>query len=230
MRPAAPLLCLALPVAALDNGVGRTPPMGFNTWNHFHAGDLQASPQKFPHGMKWLADYTHNRSLKFGIYSSASSYDKCSENRIDNYVRNVVMRDALNDTGRIGTPETWLGEVGNAWRTTGDISNSFGSILTNLEDNNKFLGFSGPGAWNDADMLEVGNGALSAGESRLHFALWCLIKSPLIIGSDIRALSGDDLELLTNAELIAVNQDPLGGGLCLGLDGTLVTLRPCSGA
>jgi hypothetical protein len=68
----------------------------------------------------------------------------------------------------------------------------------------------GPGGWNDADMLEVGNKGLTLAEQRTHFSLWCLIKSPLLIGADVRSIAPESLAILKNAELIAVNQDPLG--------------------
>jgi len=69
---------------------------------------------------------------------------------------------------------------------------------------------SGPGAWNDADMLEVGNGGMSFGEYQSHFALWALLKSPLLIGCDLHKLSSETLYILGAKEVIAVNQDPLG--------------------
>jgi len=78
-------------------------------------------------------------------------------------------------------------------------------------DNNIGLSpFAGPGAWNDPDMLEVGNGGMSTEEYKSHFALWCLLKSPLLIGCNLDSISTDDLATLTASELIAVNQDSLG--------------------
>jgi alpha-galactosidase len=69
--------------------------------------------------------------------------------------------------------------------------------------------YSGPDAWNDLDMMEVGNG-MTFYEDKSHFALWCMHASPLIMGNDLRTASKETLEILTNKEVIAVNQDPLG--------------------
>lgn len=79
-----------------------------------------------------------------------------------------------------------------------------------LLQNNKYWNISGPGQWSDADMLEVGNGGLSTTEYISHFSLWALIKSPLLIGCDLSSMSYDTYRILSNAEVIAINQDPLG--------------------
>jgi alpha-galactosidase len=70
--------------------------------------------------------------------------------------------------------------------------------------------FAGPGHWNDPDMLEVGNGGLNAAESRSHFSFWALLAAPLMAGNDLRTMSAETREILTNREVIAVDQDPLG--------------------
>ncbi len=70
--------------------------------------------------------------------------------------------------------------------------------------------YAGPGHWNDPDMLEVGNGGMSLTEYRAHFSLWCLLSAPLMAGNDIRNMSSETVEILTNEEVIAVNQDTLG--------------------
>jgi alpha-galactosidase len=70
--------------------------------------------------------------------------------------------------------------------------------------------YAGPGHWNDPDMLEVGNGGLNASESRAHFSFWCLFAAPLMAGNDLRTMSKETIEILTNREAIAVDQDPLG--------------------
>ena len=70
--------------------------------------------------------------------------------------------------------------------------------------------YSGPGGWNDPDMLEVGNGGMSTDENQAHFSLWCLMKAPLLIGCDLTNVSADALRILSNPEVIAVNQDKMG--------------------
>ncbi len=70
--------------------------------------------------------------------------------------------------------------------------------------------YAGPGHWNDPDMLEVGNGGMNATEYRSHFSFWCLLAAPLIAGNDLKNMTPEIKEILTNKEVIAVNQDPLG--------------------
>jgi len=78
----------------------------------------------------------------------------------------------------------------------------------NFKLNQTFAAVSGPGGWNDPDMLEIGNGGMTVEEEKTHFALWAIAKAPLIIGCDLTTLRPESLAILTNARLIAVNQDP----------------------
>mgnify|MGYP000864435285 CR=1 FL=1 len=130
------------------------------------------------------------------------------------------MRDALNKTGRpiffsmcewgVENPALWAPLVANSWRTTGDITDSwtsFTSILDKQVGLDKYAKF---GAWNDPDMLEVGNGKMTNDEYQAHFALWAALKAPLLIGCDLSKLTNETLTILGNEELIAVNQDKLG--------------------
>ena len=135
-------------------------------------------------------------------------------------VRYPPMRDALNATGRpilfsmcewgVQDPATWSADVGNSWRTTGDIYDAWVSLVSNLDQNDKWWNYSGPGHWNDPDMLEVGNGGMTTAEYQAHFSLWCLIKSPLLIGCDVTQMSDDTKAILMNEEIIALSQDDLG--------------------
>ena len=271
----------------LDNGLGRTPPMGWNSWNHFgckidqntiketadafvtsglirfgyqyvNVDDcwaksrdskniIQPDPDTFPN-FKSMVDYVHSKGLKFGLYSDAGTktcagrpgslgfeqndahtyaqwevdylkYDNCNA-KTSPKDRYPVMRDALNKTGRPifysmcewgqYDPATWAGPVGNSWRTTGDIRDTWDSMISRADENNKWANYSGPGAWNDPDMLEVGNGGMTNTEYETHFSLWCLMKAPLLIGCDMRKMDSNTLRILTNHELIAINQDKLG--------------------
>ena len=276
------------PAAALDNGLARTPQMGWNDWNSFGCnvnenlvrqtadamvssgmaaagytyvniddcwstksrnanGDLVADPQKFPNGIKALADYVHSKGLKLGIYSSAGTttcagypaslgyerrdaalwaswgidylkYDNCGDHQGKNgQQRYTAMRDALAATGRPilfslcnwgqESVWTWGMQTGNSWRTTGDIQANWNSVMGILDQQVGLEAYSGPGGWNDPDMLEVGNGSLTATEARAHFSLWSLLNAPLIAGNDIRSMSAETRSILTNTEVIAVNQD-----------------------
>lgn len=116
-------------------------------------------------------------------------------------------------------PYRWGREAGNLWRTTPDIQANWLSILGIYEHNVKLHEYAGPGGWNDPDMLEVGNGNLTFDENKAHFTLWCMMAAPLILGNDIRKFIKADgtvdsgnktLAILTNREVIAIDQDPLG--------------------
>ncbi len=220
-------------------------------------GNIIADPQRFPSGIKSLADYIHSKGLKFGIYSCAGTntcagrpgglfhevqdaksyaawgvdylkYDWC--NHADETSEHAYprMRDALLQSGRPivfsicewgqGRPWLWGAQVGNLWRTTSDIQNCWdcrrdwgGMGFTHIIDLQVGLeSFAGPGHWNDPDMLEVGNGVLTSIESKAHFSLWCILAAPLIAGNDVVNMDPETKKILTNKELIAVDQDPLG--------------------
>lgn len=109
----------------------------------------------------------------------------------------------------VNRPYIWGAEAGNLWRTSGDIQNSWNRILSNYNKAVKRYEYAGAGHWNDPDMLEVGNGKLTDEENRAHFSLWCMICAPLILGNDLRSVDDSVLEIVTNKNLIAINQDSL---------------------
>jgi alpha-galactosidase len=106
-------------------------------------------------------------------------------------------------------PWTWAGPVANLWRTTTDIQPNFSSMLNNFHINVALASFASPGAWNDPDMLEIGNG-MSATEDQSEFSLWAEMAAPLIEGSNLTSASSATLSILTNKAVIAVDQDSLG--------------------
>ncbi|MFI1335892.1 glycoside hydrolase family 27 protein [Streptomyces sp. NPDC020845] len=298
----------AQPAAALDNGLARTPQMGFNNWNAYgcnvsealikstaqamHTNGMQAAgyeyvniddcwmthsrdsagrlvpdPAKFPDGIKGTADYVHSLGLKLGIYEDAGTatcagypgslghettdaqtfaswgvdylkYDNCNNNGVPAQTRYTAMRDALAATDRPilyslcnwgqESVWTWGANVGNSWRTTGDISANFASMLSIFHSNVGLASYAGPGHWNDPDMLEVGNGSMTATESRSEFSLWAEMAAPLIAGTNIPQASADTLATLTNSRVIAVDQDPLGkqGTLVSSAGGLDVLAKP----
>ena len=155
-------------------------------------------------------------------------YDKC-QGPMEAF---AVMRDALRATGRpifysinpadqgpFCTPTSCpnrpddnfdLTEIANMWRIEMDIWDSWNEVLRLIDANkDEYIG-AGPGHWNDPDMLEVGNPGLSDTESRAHFSMWVIMAAPLIAGNDVTRMSATTIETLTNPEVIAVNQDPLG--------------------
>lgn len=144
----------------------------------------------------------------------------------------TLMRDALYTAGRpmvfsicewgLSKPWEWATDIGHTWRTTGDIRNNWnipdakngkcwgGGVVINLDMQDGLEKFSGPGHWNDPDMLEVGNGSLTPAENRAHFSLWCMLAAPLFAGNDLVKMSDETKTILTNALAIGVNQDVLG--------------------
>jgi alpha-galactosidase len=218
-------------------------------------GNIQPDPQRFPHGMKALADYIHSKGLKFGLYSDAGTmtcqkrpgsrgyefqdarqyaawgvdylkYDWCNHSTQDSAASYSTMRDALLASGRpivfslcewgSTKPWLWARDVGNLWRSGGDIGDVWESpkeglgIVNILDHNADLYSFAGPGHWNDPDMLEVGNGGMTDAEYRSHFSLWAMLAAPLMAGNDLRSMAPDIREILTNKDVIAVDQDPLG--------------------
>ncbi len=168
-------------------------------------------------------------------------YDNCNNQGVDAKKRYTDMRDALLATGRPilfsmcewgeNKPWTWAKDVGNSWRTTGDISDGYDSMLSIVHQNMALAQYAGPGHWNDPDMLEVGNGGMSDTEYRSHFSLWSEMAAPLLIGSDLRKASAATMKILTNKEVIAVDQDELGvQGAPISTDGGRdVFVKPLSG-
>ncbi|HEY0497063.1 MAG TPA: NEW3 domain-containing protein [Kutzneria sp.] len=182
----------------------------------------------------WGVDY-----LKYDNCNNAGS--STTQQYIDRY---SAMRDALAATGRPilyslcewgnNQPWTWGPQVGNSWRTTGDISDGYGSMLSIFQQNVWLYPYSGPGAWNDPDMLEVGNGHMTTAEYQSEFSLWAAMNAPLIAGTDLRSISAADLAIYTNSEVIAVDQDRLtkqavpvpAGGKPAGDNGLWVLSKP----
>jgi alpha-galactosidase len=222
-------------------------------------GFIQVNAQRFPSGMKALADYVHARGLKLGLYSDAGwktcggrpgsrgheyqdaltyaqwgvdylKYDWCDTNGLKAEGAYLTMREALRAAGRPvlfslcewgdSKPWEWAKDVGQSWRTTGDIYPCFDCIqdhgtwkswgvLQILDKQDGLRKYAGPDHWNDMDMLEVGNG-MSLNEDRAHFSIWAMMASPLITGNDVRSMSKETAGILTNKSMIAVSQDALG--------------------
>ncbi|XP_009351606.2 alpha-galactosidase 1 isoform X2 [Pyrus x bretschneideri] len=275
----------------LANGLGLTPPMGWNSWNHFHCkidekvikatadalvstglsklgytyvniddcwaeisrdheGNLAPNKSTFPSGIKALADYVHSKGLKLGIYADAGyftcsktmpgslgheeqdaktfaawgidylKYDNCYNDESKPTVRFPVMTRALMKAGRPifyslcewgdMHPATWGANVGNSWRTTSDISDTWESMVSRADMNEVYAEFARPGGWNDPDMLEVGNGGMTKNEYIVHFSMWAISKAPLLLGCNVGNITKETMEIIANKEVISVNQDRLG--------------------
>ncbi len=221
--------------------------------------NLVPSKEKFPNGIKAVADYVHSKGLKFGIYNSAGwntcagypgtrgyeyidaknyaawevdfiKYDWCGTDNLNAAGAYSTMSKAIKAAGRPilfkicewgdNDPWLWAEPLGHSWRIRGDIVDCWECELSHgnwsswgiwpiIRMRKNIREYSGPGHFNDFDMMEVGNG-FSPAEDRVHFAMWCMLSSPLILGNDIRSMSKETTALVTNKELIAVNQDSLG--------------------
>jgi alpha-galactosidase len=137
-----------------------------------------------------------------------------------------TMRDALRETGRpmllsiVSAPFAyWHSEVGQMWRTHGDIMPSFADVLEVIDVTSKLAAYAGQGGYNDADMLWIGHAGLSESESRAVFSVWSILASPLLAGNDLTTMSAATQAILTQRELIALNQD------ALRLQGALIAMQ-----
>jgi len=218
-------------------------------------GNIIPDPERFPSGMKSLADYVHSRGLKFGLYSCAGvltcakrpgssgyefqdaqqyadwgvdflKYDWCTAEDQDSVELYSLMRNALKKTGRPivfsicewgdTKPWLWAKGIGHLWRIHAGWEKDWATKTVDFMD--QLAAYAGPGHWNDPDFLQVGNffngnpsmDMSTKTECQAHFSLWCILAAPLMASNDIRTMSADVAEILTNKEVIAVNQDSLG--------------------
>lgn len=222
-------------------------------------GKMHSHPQRFPNGLKGVADYIHSLGLKAGIYSDAGSntcgsrydndpngfgsglyghelqdamlyfkewgfdfikIDYCgagTDLNLEEERRYTEIRDAINQTGRKDIslnicrwtfPGTWAEKIATSWRISPDIRPRWSSVKHIIELNLPLSAYCRNGHYNDMDMLEIGRG-LKPNEEEVHFGLWCMMSSPLLIGCDMTGINPASLRLLQNKELIALNQDPL---------------------
>lgn len=150
------------------------------------------------------------------IMNTAGSPKAAHEMMVHAYVK---MHDALRKTGRpivysfcqYGDDAVWrwAAESGaNLWRTTGDIKDNYTRMAEIGFGQAGLARFAGPGHWNDPDMMEVGNGGMTTEEYRTHMSLWAILAAPILAGNDLTAMSPETLALLTNREVIAIDQDP----------------------
>lgn len=150
-------------------------------------------------------------------------YDWCNSEGMTSTVQYSTMRDALHHAGRpivfslcewgSTKPWLWADTVGQLWRTTGDIQDKFAKghgVLKIFDEQSGIRKYNKPNAWNDPDMLEVGNKGLSTTESKSHFTLWCMMAAPLMAGNNLAKMDKDILAILTNKSAIAIDQDKLG--------------------
>ena len=232
---------------------------GFFGWRD-EKGVMQTHPERFPNGLKGVADHIHSLGLKAGIYSDAGSntcgsiwdkdmngigsglyghefqdatlyfkewgfdfikIDYCGagqELNLEEEKRYTEIRQAIDNLGcghvsinicRWAFPGTWARNLARSWRISADIRPEWGSVKYIIDKNLYLSAYAGEGHYNDMDMLEIGRG-LKPEEEEVHFGMWCIMSSPLLIGCDMTTIPEASLALLKNKELIALNQDPLG--------------------
>lgn len=127
------------------------------------------------------------------------------------HIGNLIRRirpDVVYNVCRWQFPGSWVVPLADSWRISGDITNSFESVMHILDLNAPLWKHASPGHVNDMDMLQVGRG-MSYEEDKSHFSMWCMLNSPLLAGNDLRTMSAEIISILTNKELIAINQDKL---------------------
>lgn len=222
-------------------------------------GRLVPDSVKFPHGMKYVADYVHSKGLKFGMYSCAGfftcagfpgsyqyefidaetfaqwgvdylKYDNCykpasTTGRLLYHTMGMALENCGRDImfaacngGLDGAPE-WMKETGaHLWRSTTDLFDNWESIKRVMGRQLKLQPYNGVGCFNDMDMLvvgmhgrgNVGFGGCTVTEYRTHFSAWAMLNSPLMLGCDVRNMSEEAKAIVTNQDIIAINQDPAG--------------------
>ncbi|MBR5614941.1 MAG: glycoside hydrolase family 27 protein [Clostridia bacterium] len=223
-------------------------------------GTLLFHKERFPNGIKPVADYAHSKGLKAGIYSDGGDStcafyhdgegevgrnvglyryeeqdlkmyldefgfdfikvdwcggifvgldDKAQYTKIGNIINEIrerTGRPIVYNVCRWQFPGKWVTEIADSWRTCADIQPNFASILKQIDAIKPLARYCSPGHVNDMDMLQLGNG-LTTQEEKTHFAMWCMMSTPLMIGCDLTKISKETLEILKNKELIDINQD-----------------------
>lgn len=219
-------------------------------------GSILPHPQRFPNGLKNLAQYIHSKGLKAGIYTDAgintcaSHYDKdtigagmglyghdeqdlriflqewdydflkvdwCGANwlGLDEEMRYTGIGELARrikpsvgyNVCRWEFPGKWVTQVADSWRIAGDLHASFTSVLKTIDANADLWMYASSGHYNDMDMLQVGRG-MTTEEDKTHFTMWCLMHSPLLLGNDLTKMTKQTLHIVTNQELININQSP----------------------
>lgn len=199
--------------------------VGVKTFTGMMPGMLGHENQDADSFVAWGADY-----VKVDFAGGDVARPDLQYGKIRDALRNAVNRmrptvpsahDLVFSICNAGIGATWVwgDTTGHLWRTTPDINASWQRVMEIYDvmaSPYNLYRFAGMGAWNDPDMLEVGNG-MTAAEDRAHFSLWCMLAAPLLAGNDIRTMSATTKGILTNKEVIAVDQDTLGGTMLRGV-------------
>ncbi|HUX45655.1 MAG TPA: glycoside hydrolase family 27 protein [Terracidiphilus sp.] len=187
-----------------------------------YAGSLGHEEQDAKMYATWGIDYLKYDLCSFipAVMEKQAPNDKAAQMRLM-IAAYDKMSKALKATGRPivfslcqygwDAPWEWAPALGgNLWRTTGDINPQWDRIYDLLEQQAGLAKYAGPGHWNDPDMLEVGNGKLTPAENRSHFSMWAMLASPLLAGNNLTKMTPEVKSILTNRDVIAIDQDTLG--------------------
>jgi alpha-galactosidase len=186
------------------------------------AGSLGHEEQDAKMYASWGIDYLKYDACSFipEVMEKQAPNDKAAQMRIMQAAY-AKMGKALKATGRPivysfcqygwDAPWEWAPAAGgNLWRTTGDVQPNWDRIAVIGFSQDGLERYAGPGHWNDPDMLEVGNGKLTLEENRAHFSLWAMLAAPLLAGNDLPNMTPEVKTILTNRDVIAIDQDKLG--------------------
>jgi alpha-galactosidase len=187
-----------------------------------YEGSLDHEAQDAQLYAQWGIDYLKYDLCSFGreVMQKQAPNDKAAQMRLM-AAAYAKMDKALKATGRpivyslcqYGWDAVWEWAPsvgGNLWRTTGDITPNWDRIYAIASQQAGLERYAGPGHWNDPDMLEVGNGKLTLAENRSHFSLWAMLAAPLLAGNDLPNMKPEIKAILTNRDIIAIDQDKLG--------------------
>ena len=183
-------------------------------WGKLGGGGYQGSWKHEEEDAQTFADWGYDY-LKYDQCTAGQVYDATTQ---DSQAAYQKMGEALLKTGRpivyslcqYGTYDVWKWGAkagGNLWRTTGDINDSWGSMERIGFAQIVISKYNKVGHWNDPDMLEVGNGGMTADEYRTHMSLWCMLGAPLMAGNDLRSMTDETKSILMNPDVIAIDQD-----------------------
>lgn len=224
-------------------------------------GAVITDTEKFPRGMKYIADYAHEKGIKAGIYSDAGCMTCASQSgskeqgynthvglyeyeqqdlrtyfadwgydfikidwcggirlgldrreqytkigKVINELEKELDRDIVYNVCAWRFPGAWVKDVADSWRTSGDITAKFDSVVEQLEKVRTLAQYSGPGHVNDLDMMEIGRG-MTDEEDKMHFSMWCMMSSPILLAMDLKKIRPETLAIVSNKELIDIQQD-----------------------
>lgn len=193
---------------------------GYNTCASFHGGDVDGiGTGLFTHDSRDINFLFKDLGFDFikVDFCGGDPIHNADQLDLDERERYTAIGQAIKATGREGLrynicrwayPGTWVNDIATSWRTTEDIYLGWESVKGIIAQNLYLSAYATHGCFNDMDMLEIGRG-LTIEEDKTHFGMWCMLSSPLLIGCDMTSIDPKALALLTNPELIALNQDPL---------------------